>query len=340
MRGLTQDQLEKRRTGITSTDIRVLAHYYTVQAGKRPSYELPEYLSAVGVWASKLEEPEPEDAEGCALSGLIWEPILLEWYSHEVDEYVSRCQMTTCKGDTHYLATPDGLAVDAPPPVPAGEILHGGPRTGHGIECKTAWSYKQQQRFKESKHGVPVEYYLQCQWCLHVTGLDEWVLVALIPDGLFAASDATNVMHAWETDGNWYELLEDSGSLTIRTYDIERNQDQIDWLAGLADRFWEEHVEPGVRPEPDGSRDARQALKRHAPESESLGVTAGAEQEELLMDTSDAQAEAKAAKERYQQLKQRAIRLADEQGLKGLETPDNSIKVYRDARGSIRVKGD
>lgn len=67
---------------------------------------------------------------------------------------------------------------------------------------------------------VPPYYFCQCQYYMGVTGLDEWHLYA-------------------ECNG------------TLKKFEIKRDQEFIDEMFSAVVSFWENHVIPGVSPEPD-----------------------------------------------------------------------------------------
>lgn len=83
-----------------------------------------------------------------------------------------------------------------------------------GLECKTTSTYND-RRFTEDEY--PVEYYVQMQHYMAVTGWDRWYLAALIGNHRFV----------------WYE--------------VPRNDDDIAEIIETEEKFWNEIVVPPKR---------------------------------------------------------------------------------------------
>ncbi len=90
-----------------------------------------------------------------------------------------------------------------------------------GLECKTVSPYSA-DKWKDSE--IPPHYYMQVQHYLAVSGFDSWYIAALILGKEFIVRK------------------------------VERDQELIDSLILVEERFWNENVLKGVMPEPDGSK--------------------------------------------------------------------------------------
>ena len=89
-----------------------------------------------------------------------------------------------------------------------------------GLECKTVSAYSS-DKWKDG--AIPLHYQMQVQHYLAVSGFDCWYIAALIL----------------------------GKELIIRK--IERDEELIQYLITIEERFWNEHVIPRIMPEPDGS---------------------------------------------------------------------------------------
>lgn len=99
-----------------------------------------------------------------------------------------------------------------------------------GLECKTASAYNA-DLWKDDE--IPIHYYLQCMAYLAVTGKEVWYLAVLIM-------------------GHGFKYRK-----------IERDEELIQNLIILAERFWYGHVIPKVMPEPDGSKACDEILAQY-----------------------------------------------------------------------------
>lgn len=99
-----------------------------------------------------------------------------------------------------------------------------------GLECKTVSAYGAEQ-WKDG--AIPLHYLLQCQHYLGVSGYDSWYLAALILGKDF-------IVHK-----------------------IERDEELISDLVAIERHFWENHVLPGIIPNPDGSKAADKFLSNY-----------------------------------------------------------------------------
>lgn len=91
---------------------------------------------------------------------------------------------------------------------------------GRGVlECKTAGAFKLADWGDEGTDEVPVYYRTQVQWYLAITGYDYGDLAVLI------------------------------GGRDFRVYTLPRDDELIDDLVRIGERFWREHVAAGVPPD-------------------------------------------------------------------------------------------
>lgn len=98
-----------------------------------------------------------------------------------------------------------------------------------GLECKTVSPYSA-DKWKDG--AIPVHYQMQVQHYLAVSGFDCWYVAALIFGKDFV----------------------------IRK--IERDDELIQSLITIEERFWNENVLKHVMPDPDGSRDCAELISR------------------------------------------------------------------------------
>ena len=103
-----------------------------------------------------------------------------------------------------------------------------------GLECKTVSQYAYSTN--QWKNGnLPLYYQLQCQHYLGVSGFDCWYVAVLVLGQEF-------VVHK-----------------------IERDEELIQSLITIEERFWKDNVLAGVMPEPDGSKQAGELLAKYYP---------------------------------------------------------------------------
>lgn len=98
-----------------------------------------------------------------------------------------------------------------------------------GLECKTVSPYSA-DKWEDNK--IPLHYQMQVQHYLAVSGFDCWYIAALI----------------WGRD------------FMIRK--IERDEELIQLLITVEERFWNENVMKHVIPEPDGTKDCSEQIQK------------------------------------------------------------------------------
>lgn len=99
-----------------------------------------------------------------------------------------------------------------------------------GLECKTASPYSS-DRWKDG--NIPEWYYLQCQHYIKTLEMEGWYLAVLI-------------------FGKGFQY----------TY-IERDEEMLQYLVSIEKDFWENHVQAGVMPSPDGSKGADELIQKY-----------------------------------------------------------------------------
>lgn len=98
-----------------------------------------------------------------------------------------------------------------------------------GLECKTVSPYSA-GKWKDG--AIPLHYQMQVQHYLAVSGFDSWYIAAIIFGREFI----------------------------IRK--IERDEELIQYLIAIEERFWNEHVLAHVMPEPDGSSNCSEEIAK------------------------------------------------------------------------------
>lgn len=99
-----------------------------------------------------------------------------------------------------------------------------------GLECKTVSPFMA-DKWKDGK--IPLSYQIQCYHYMSVCNADAWYIAALIYGRQFLY------------------------------YKIERDEEVIKDLVRIEKEFWEEHVIPGIMPEPDGSKIADSVIAEY-----------------------------------------------------------------------------
>jgi putative phage-type endonuclease len=297
---LTAEQLQKRRQGITATDIAAIV-------GLNP------YRTGLEVYAAKRGQ-EPERTESEAMWwGSALEPVIAQRYAEQNKCVVARNTKVTVASSTEpwMLCTPDGAVLDngLGLDVIQGWLPH---KTLWGLEFKTAFSHEQVRRWGSGQSAVPEEYFVQCQWSMAVTGLDRWDLAVLL--------------------GGYH-------GLDYREYVLSPNARIIGALK-RAGRAFLERVEAGEPPAPDGSASARRALTSLYPRADLNVRLASGDEVALLDAYAVADAEyreAAAAREELQQQIKAAI--AGAEGIETPDGLGVTWSVDKRGRRTFRFKG-
>ncbi len=103
------------------------------------------------------------------------------------------------------------------------------------LECKTAGAHMADQWGEPGTDEVPEPYLIQTQHYLAVLGYEVAYVAVLI------------------------------GGRDFRTYEVPRDRELIEALQEIEGRFWKEHVEPRVPPDPRTIEDIRLRWPRHQP---------------------------------------------------------------------------
>lgn len=98
-----------------------------------------------------------------------------------------------------------------------------------GLECKTVSPYSS-DKWKDGK--IPLHYQMQVQHYLAVSGYDCWYIAAVIFGREFIVRK------------------------------IERDEELIQYLTTIEEKFWNEHVIKGVMPEPDGTENCSEQIAK------------------------------------------------------------------------------
>ena len=193
---------------------------------------LDPYRGPMDVYLRKRGLTTETEAETDAQARGNWlEPILADWYAKE-----RHCEIAaghTCRSAAHpwALATPDFLTdqVDGPEHFPGDglEVL---------LECKTAGLRQVHKWGEPGTDEVSESYLLQVQWQMAVTGARRVDVVVYL---------ATQALPS--------------------IYEVRADPALQAGLLSIGDRFWREHVEPGVPPPLDGSEGAREWLRQTYP---------------------------------------------------------------------------
>jgi len=222
------EQLEARRKGIGASEAAAVLGL----SKWRGAMEI--YLDKIGV-PNDVEESEP------MYWGTKKEPIIRERFAEDHRElvvipgtvaYTESGGICTSGERDFIFASPDALLHDDNAGV-TGKIVA-------GLEIKTATQFKANDWPPSGDpSGVPVDYWVQCQQCMYVTGLDKWWLAVLI------------------------------GSADYREYLIERDQEFIDGLVIKLTEFWK-LVEDRTPPPFDESDASKRVLDMLYPAEDAI----------------------------------------------------------------------
>lgn len=104
-----------------------------------------------------------------------------------------------------------------------------------GLECKTVSAYNA-DKWKDGK--IPEHYQIQCHHYMMVTGATHWYIAAVIL------------------------------GIGFVYYKIQRDEELIQYLTEIENRFWKENVMKNEMPEPDGSEACEEVLKKYYPKAD------------------------------------------------------------------------
>lgn len=211
---LTPDQLALRLRGITATDCAAIASVH------------PE-RSPIDVWREKRGEAPPFDGNKRTKWGNLLEPVVRDDYEERTGLRVDVPGTLGHPDAPWMLATPDGVGYQGPEPV-------------RGLEIKCHTVRLAHLYGSPGSDEVPAYVLVQCVWCMAVTGLIRWDVVAFI-------------------DGQ------------PNDYIVDRDDELIGILRDRAERFLVDNVRGGAVPDPDGSESFDAWLKaRHEKNTDAL----------------------------------------------------------------------
>lgn len=198
--------LEARRSGLGGSDIGALLGLST-------------FSSELEVYYSKVGEYEPEVTEAMEIGRDIESWILDRWFKlYGNPGHMLFDDLVVVQSDDHLslLHSPDAIILADTIPIPTPVI---------GVEVKNI-------RSDHNWDPLPEFYMAQVQHGLLCSGLERWIVVALV------------------------------GGQKLITREIEPDLEMQGRIVEAAERFWTTHVLSKVPPEPDGSESAKSALER------------------------------------------------------------------------------
>lgn len=176
--GLTQRQLEMRRTGIGGSEIGAVGG-------------LSKWCSPLEVWRRKVHGEVLEETKAMK-RGRLLEPAVADWYAEETGATLRKVGRTLRHPErSMVIATPDRIAT-----------LNGAPRV---LEIKTTNHAKPDEWGESGTDEVPEAYLTQVAWTMAVTDMPSADLAVLI------AGDDFRLYHFerdLELEGNLFELGE------------------------------------------------------------------------------------------------------------------------------------
>lgn len=231
--------LELRRKGIGGSDVSIIAGINRF----RSIYQL--WLEKTG--QAQLEETDSEYAH----FGTILEPLVKKEFMARTGKKI-RAKNVILQSEEHpfMLCDLDGVIYEE------GEMCI--------FEAKTASAYKQEVW----ENGVPVEYILQVQHYMAVTGARKAYVAALVGGNRF-------YMHT-----------------------VRRDEELIGMITAMEREFWEKNVIGGAEPVPDGSEATTAFLSSRYGRCNGMTVELPDSALEVIRRYEDASEQMKAAKER------------------------------------------
>lgn len=155
--GLSQRQLEMRRTGIGASEIGAVAR-------------LSHWSSPLEIWRRKVHGETVEETPAMR-RGRLLEPAVAQWYAEETGAQLRKSGTRRHPNAPHVLATPDRIAT-----------LQGEPRV---LEIKTTTWAKPEEWGPSGTDEVPASYLLQVAQTMAVADINKADLAVLISGGDF-----------------------------------------------------------------------------------------------------------------------------------------------------------
>lgn len=193
--GLSREEwLQYRTQGIGGSDVSIIA-------GVNP------FKSIHQLWLEKTGQIKPEETESeYAHFGTLLEPLVRKEFTARTGIKVRSKNMLLQSSEYPFMyANLDGVIYEN------GELMI--------FEAKTVSAYKQEVW----ENGIPLEYLLQIQHYMAVTGAKKTYIAALVGGNHFF----------------WHEVM--------------RDEELIEKIIAMEKYFWEHHVIGGIEPVPDGS---------------------------------------------------------------------------------------
>lgn len=251
---LTQEQMEIRKTGVTATDAVVLS-------GLAPFSDASPHR----VWCEKVGlHVEPLSGERLEL-GHELEPIILR-------RLAMKRSLTLHPGGTirstacaHHLATPDAV-----------HFPNGTDHDAEAVAEAKAVGLRYADSWGAEGEEIPDHVLAQVQWQMHVLGLEQGYVGALI-------------------------------GTEVRTYPVRLDRDLVGALVEVADRFWTDHVLTKRPPAIDGSGGATEMLRALFPRQKGPMLRAAASVEDAARQYFTLKREAETAEGRFEAAKQALI---------------------------------
>lgn len=256
---MTRDEfLLRRQSGIGGSDIGAIC-------GVSP------WKSPLDVYRDKVAEPEsiinneafPVGETKSLYWGSVHEAAIADAYTIVTGTKLMRYnRLITHPEKPYFIANVDRLAYCADGSRPfntkTGEIF-----TDTGIEIKTA-RFKDDEWGDEGTDEVPAQYFLQCQWYMGlIPSIKRFILVVL-----FGGND-------------------------MKVYCIERDQQIIDKIQEIGDKFWNENVLKRVPPPPRTFEEVKSLF----PSAAIVKMTASAELEADIRQLAELTAKRKSAEQ-------------------------------------------
>jgi putative phage-type endonuclease len=174
------------------------------------------WSSALSVYESKTSQPAEDLSTLPMRRGLALEDFVSDEFTRARPGYVTYRPRPIIRDDWGF---PAGASIDRY--IARVEK----PRTPVAVlECKTAFGFRSGSRWSEETGELPDGYFVQVQWYLAVSGLKL----------AYAAAD--------------------TGSSALTIVEVKADEVLHERLIDLGRRFWIDHVEAGVPPEPTGSK--------------------------------------------------------------------------------------
>jgi predicted phage-related endonuclease len=258
--GLTAEQIEFRRTGLTATDMVIISGF-------------SRWGHPLEVWESKMGAP-PKPSTRAMKMGHAAESVI-------ADEVAERFGLKIWPGATirdrivdYYLATPDRFVGERAPVLDERHCIFDGYEPEAVVECKLVGRQLVGEWFEKGEDGgevrvFPASVAVQTCWQMGVSRARRSYVGAFLG--------------GWQDDD---------------THFIAVDFDEELWahLKEAADRFWRDHVLPKRPPPPDSSDRARDALGRIYPAAKKhVLVEADEDAIELMRRYREAQAQVAAA---------------------------------------------